>query len=127
MTNVTAFFFAYSNKDRQQASLKSMQAILRKKRRIVQQPLASTSDWTRWNDALVVSMWILAFTRWGLFYLRGRGMVVPELDELSRDANDLAMVRPMVEWQREGASKLGELASFLDQVDDILALSDDRD
>lgn len=125
MTNVTAFLFAYSNPDRQQASLKSMRAILKQQRRIVQQPLASTSDWTRWDDALVVSMWILTFAQWGQYYLSGRGMAVPELEELSRDASELAMVRPMVEWRSEGASKQGELAAFLDQVEGLLASNDE--
>ncbi|MBI5592582.1 MAG: hypothetical protein HY881_19115 [Deltaproteobacteria bacterium] len=124
-TNITAFLFAYSNPDRQQASLKSMRAILKQQRRIVQQPLASTSDWTRWDDALVVSMWILTFAQWGQYYLQGRGMVVAELEELSRDASELAMVRPMVEWRSEGAGKQGEFAAFLDQVEEFLASSDE--
>jgi hypothetical protein len=122
-TNITAVLFAYSNAARQQTSLKSLQAILKQQRRIVQQPLASTSDWTRWNDALVVSMWILAFTLWGEYYLRERGVVVSELEELSRDARELAMVRPLVEWRSEGPSKQGELAAFFDQAENILASS----
>ncbi|WP_185734286.1 VPA1262 family protein [Burkholderia stagnalis] len=124
-TNISAFLFAYSSPERQQASLKSLQAILKRQRRIVQQPLASTSDWTRWDDALVVSMWILAFTRWGQYYLRGRGMTDRELEELSEDARELAMVRQMGEWRSEGAGKQGELAAFLDQVEGLLASSDE--
>lgn len=76
MTNITAFLFAYSSPEQQQASLKSMQVILKWQQRIVQQPLASTSDWTRWDYALVVSMWVLTFTRWGQYYPLGRGMTV---------------------------------------------------
>ena len=96
-TNITAFLFAYSSLDRQQASLKSLQAILKRQRWIVQQPLASTSNWTLWNDALVVSMWILTFTRWAQYYLRGRSMTDCELEALWRDAHELAMIRPMEE------------------------------
>ncbi len=124
-TNITAFLFAYSSPERQQASLKSMQAILKRQRRIVRQPLASTSDWTRWDDALVVSIWILAFTRWGQYYLRGRSMNHHKLEELSRDARELVMVRPIGEWRSEGASNQSELAAFLDQVEELLASSDD--
>ena len=105
--------------------MKSMRAILERQRRIVQQPLASTSNWTLWNDALVVSMWILAFTRWAQYYLRGRGMTDCELEALSRDTRELAMIRPMREWRLEGAGKRGELAAVLDQVEDILASSDE--
>jgi hypothetical protein len=124
-TNITAFLFAYSSPERQQASLKSIQAILKLQRRIVQQPLASTSDWTRWDGALVVSMWILTFTRWGQYHLRERDMADRELEKLSRDASELAMVKPMSEWRSEGAGKQGELAAFLDQVEELLASSDE--
>ncbi len=122
MTNNAAYLFAFSNTDRQQASLKSMEAILKKQRRIVQQPITSTSNWTFWNDALVVSMWILAFARWGQVYLRERGMAVPtDLQKLSRAAGKLAMVRPMFEWRSNGVSIQGELAAFLDQAESLLA------
>jgi hypothetical protein len=46
-----------------------------------------------------------------------------ELEELSRGAHALAMVRPMVEWRSEGAGKSGQLAAFLDQVEQLLASS----
>jgi hypothetical protein len=120
-TNITAFLFAYSSPRRQQTSLKSMQVILKRQRRIVQQPLASTSDWTRWDGALMVSMWILTFSRWAQHYLNGREIAVHELEELSRGARELAMVRPMSEWRTEGAGKQGELAAFFDQVEELLA------
>jgi hypothetical protein len=122
-TNITAFLFAYSSSERQQASVKLMQAILKRQKRIVQQPLASTSDWTRWDGALTVSMWILAFTKWVQYYLRERSITDRELDHLSRDASELAMVRPMVEWRSEGAGKQGQLAEFFNQVDEMLGSS----
>ncbi|NTV67202.1 MAG: hypothetical protein HGB06_05865 [Chlorobaculum sp.] len=124
MTNVTSFLFADSSSERQLASLKSLQEILKKQKRIVQQPLASTSDWTRWNEALVVSMWILAFTRWGVYYLQEHNIVTPELEELSREARNLAMVRPMVEWRcSKVKGSWSELAAFFDQAEELLASS----
>ncbi|MEY2335242.1 VPA1262 family protein [Acidithiobacillus ferrianus] len=125
MTNITAFLFAYSSPERQQVGLKSMQAILNRQKRIVQQPLASTSNWTRWDSALTVSLWILAFSKWGEYYLRQRNMTDRELERLSRDARELATVRPMVEWRSEVAGKPGQLAAFLDQVEELLASSDE--
>ncbi|OIR06107.1 hypothetical protein GALL_119040 [mine drainage metagenome] len=122
-TNITAFLFAYSSPERQQDSLKSMQAILKRQRRVVQQPLASTSDWTRWDGALTVSMWILAFAKWVQYYLRERSITDRELDQLLQDASELAMVRPMIEWRSEGAGKQGQLAAFLDQVEELIAAS----
>ena len=125
-TNITAFLFANSSPERQQTSLKSMQNILKWQRRIMQQPLASTSDWTRWDDALLVSMWILTFTRWSQYYLYQLGMTSHELDELSRSARALALIRPMEEWRSRGIpNNPGQLASFLDQVETLLASSDE--
>lgn len=124
-TNIAAYLFAHSGPGRRQACLKSIKAVLRRQRRIVQQPLASTSDWTRWNGGLVVSMWTLTFTRWAQYYLRGRGVVDGELEELSRDACELAMVRPMSEWRSNGVGKEGELAAFFDQVEGLLAPNDE--
>ena len=126
-TNITAFLYAYSSPERQQASLKSMQAILKRQKQIVQQPLASTSDWTRWDGALTVSMWILAFTRWGVYYLRERGITARELENLSQDARELAMVRPMDEWRSEDADRQCELTGFLDQVEKLLASSNESE
>jgi len=120
-TNIAAFLFSHSNPPQQQASLKSMRAILKRQRRIIQQPLASTSNWTKWNEALVVSMWILTFARWGQYYLRGRDMADSDLEELSRSASELAMVRSMDEWRSHNSGKEGELALFLDQVEGLLA------
>ncbi len=120
-TNIAAFLFAYSSPERQQASLKTMRAILKRHQRILRQPLASTSDWSRWDGALVVSMWVLTFARWGQYYLVERGTTDRVLDELSRDAHELAMRRPMDEWRSTSTGKEGELAAFLDQVDKLLA------
>jgi hypothetical protein len=119
-TNIAAFLFAYSSPERREASLVVMNDILKRQRRIVQQPLASTSNWARWDDALRVSLWILAFGRWSEFYLRERGATDQKLEQLSWDARGFAMVRPLEEWQSEGASKQGELIAFLEQVEGLL-------
>ncbi|MBT2792197.1 VPA1262 family protein [Paraburkholderia strydomiana] len=124
-TNITAFLFAYSSTDRQQSSLKSMRAILKRQKRVVQQPLASTSDWTRWDVAVVISMWLLTFTQWCKYYLLQRGMTDRELEELSMEARELAMVRPITEWRSKGAGEPGQLAAFLDQVEELLITNDE--
>lgn len=123
-TNISAFLFAYSSSARQKVILKAMQGILKRQQRVVQQPLASTSNWTRWDRALTVSLWLLAFSRWGEFYLRQRGSTDHELEQLSSSARALAMVRPMSEWRFDVAGKLRELAAFVDQVDELLVPSD---
>ncbi|WP_223149412.1 VPA1262 family protein [Pseudoduganella aquatica] len=124
-TNIAAFLFAYSTPDQQRDSLKSIKDILKRQQRIVQQPLASTSDWTRWDGALTASLWLLSFCRWGEFYLRQRDMVNNELEQLSKDARVIAMVRPVSEWQVNDTGRQGELAAFLNQVEDLLVSSSD--
>jgi hypothetical protein len=119
-TNITALLFAYSSPDRRRASLRAFRPILKRQRRIVQQPLASTSDWTSWDDALTVSMWILSFAKWVQYYLRERNITDLELEQFSWEAGELAMVRPMVDWRALSTGKHGELAGFLDQVDELL-------
>lgn len=119
-TNIASFLFAYSSPEQREASLTAMNDILKRQRRILQQPLASTSNWAQWDDALRVSLWILAFGRWSEFYLRERGVTYQKLEQLSWDAHWLATVRPIEEWQSEGASKQGELTAFLEQVEGLL-------
>jgi hypothetical protein len=70
-------------------------------------------------------MWILVFTRWGQYYLRQRGVTDGELEALSRDARELAMIRPMDKWRSEGPGMRGEFGAFLDQVEELLASSDE--
>ncbi|MEK6787351.1 MAG: VPA1262 family protein [Pseudomonadota bacterium] len=124
-TNLTAFLMAHSSSERQQTSLLLLGRILRRQQRIVQQPLASTSDWTRWNGALTVSLWVLAFSKWVEYYLNQRGMVDSELERLSLEARKLAMVRPVAEWRVDGTGQLGQLAAFLDQAEALLVASDE--
>lgn len=112
--------FAYSSPERQQTSLKLMRALLKRPRRLVQQPLANTSNWAQWDDALTVSMWILTFARWSQYYLHERGIPSPEVESLSQGARGLAMVRTMEEWRSQGVGKWSELAAFLDQANGLL-------
>jgi hypothetical protein len=120
-TNISAYLLACSTHAQRQSCLKPIREILKKQQRILQQPLASTSNWARWNDALILSMWILAFTRWGQYYLRACSTTDHGLDDLSNDAAALATIRPMIEWQSQGAGKQGGLAAFLDQAEKLLA------
>ena len=119
LTKITTYLFANSSLERQRASLELIQTILNRQSRIIRQPLASTSDWTRWDNALVFSMWILSFARWGQYYLQERGIINTQLDDLFQKARDLAMVRSIDEWHSDGPGARGQLAKFLDQVEKL--------
>lgn len=120
-TNIASFLFANSNTSQREFSLTAMNEILKRQRRIIQQPLASTSNWAQWDDALRVSLWILAFGKWSEFYLREQDMTDQNLEQLSRDARGLAMVRSIEEWQSEGVGIQSELIAFLEQVEGLLS------
>ncbi len=120
-TNCAAFLFAHSSEQCQNTNLKFIRKILVRQRRFVIQPLASTANWTHWNEALVVATWILAFARWCQFYLRERGgKTSRELDELVHKAAELAMLRSEYEWQAGVKDTQSELTAFLKQVDGLL-------
>lgn len=70
-------------------------------------------------------MWILSFTRWGYYYLCEQGMVNHELERLSQSARELATIRPLIEWRSEGVGKKSEISEFLDQVEALLASSNE--
>ncbi|MCW5297702.1 hypothetical protein DXT88_05885 [Herbaspirillum lusitanum] len=120
-TNIAAFLFARSSSARQLVSLELLREILKKQRKIIQQPLASTSDWSLWDRALTVSMWLLAFARWSQYYLRGSGRSFPELDAFAFDVHELAMVKPIDEWRSAHVGEEGGLATFLDHAEKLLA------
>ncbi len=120
-TNIAAFLFAHSSPAQQNASLKLVRAILNRQRQAIQQPLASTSDWSRWNLALITSMWVLAFSRWGEFHVGDAGRPDAGLQELSRQARELAMARPIEEWRATRTGKPDDLVAFLDEANDRLA------
>lgn len=119
-TNISAFLFAYSSSERQQSSLKLIQAILKRQQQVIQKPLASTSNWSRWDDALTVSIWILAFTRWSQYYLCERGVSNSALDQLSLNASKLTMARSSDAWQSNTYGQQSELVKFLSQVEGLL-------
>lgn len=124
-TNIAAFLFSHSSPEQQQTCLRSIQAILNLQKKIVLQPLSSTTNWSRWDNALTISMWILAFAQWCRYYQQGQGLCSQDLMELSRDANAIAMIRPMEEWRSQITGKRGELALFFEQAERLLASNDD--
>lgn len=114
-TNVCAYLFAHSSPEQQEISLQSLGKTLNQQRQIIQQPLASTANWSKWNDALKVSLWVFAFTKWCGYYLNELGAISHcELNNLAEKARDLSMIRSLAEWSTEE-----ELLSFIEEIDKL--------
>jgi hypothetical protein len=122
-TNIAAFLFANSESNQRKVCIGALQGVLKIQKRIIQQPLASTSNWTQWDDALRVSLWILAFCKWGQIYLDQRGVDDQGLVSLIAEAESLSMIRPRDEWRYEGGGRYIETYAFLEQAESILKKS----
>lgn len=116
ITATAALLYTHSGDAQKQKSLRALETALVPAKREIQKPLASTSNWNRWNSALVVAMWIYAFTKWVQ-----TSSVSPDkpLSELSDSARSLALARPVEEWRSYLGSGAGELASFIEEVGTI--------
>lgn len=116
ITETAALLYAHSGIAQQQKSIRALQAALVPAKREIQKPLASTSNWNRWNSALVVAMWIYAFTKWVQTRSVSPGGTDKPLSQLSDSARSLALARPVEEWRSYLGSGAGELASFIEEV-----------
>ena len=126
-TNICAFLMAHSSPKQQQSSLQLINKILNQQKRIIQQPLASTSNWSRWDKALKISLWILAFCKWCEYYLSKSNLRNNELEKLSENARKLAEARPINEWRTETSEQPSGVIAFINQGESLLASIDETE
>ena len=99
VTNIAAWLCAHSSQAHQKKCLKKLDQILRKQKQVIQQPLASTTNWSNWDDSLKVSLWIWLFTEWCRYYNSITGNDnSKKLVELYNTAKNLALIKPESEW-----------------------------
>jgi hypothetical protein len=116
ITEIAAFYFGHSGLQQQIATLKALQSVLAGVRRDVQQPLASTSNWSKWNISIFVAMWIFAFTKWAAHSLVKPSKIERELEQLSAESRSVALVRPITDWWSDRGVEPAALAKFIDEV-----------
>jgi hypothetical protein len=116
---IAATLFGRSGLQRQMQTVAALRAVLTRVRRNVQQPLASTSNWGKWNISLVVAMWIFAFTKWAAHSLVKPSGIEKEIEQLSSDSRSVALVRPISDWQSDRGVEPASLAKFIDEVGEI--------
>ncbi|KAB7693757.1 hypothetical protein GBN24_03865 [Plesiomonas shigelloides] len=112
VTNVCAYLFANSSEHFKNRCLQELKDIIKKQKRIIQRPLARTSNYSEWDEALKISLWILIFAKFCQYYLNAQNMASNyELNVLLRDADELAMVRTLSEWEM-----YGDFYSYLNEI-----------
>ena len=115
-TNVCAYLWANSETVFQNRCIKKLNTILEAQGRIIRQPLANTSNWSKWDEALKISLWILVFAKWGKYYLNDLNVFNHEkLDLLLKSAHSLALKRPTLEWKA-----LSELFEYMEKIDELI-------
>ncbi|WP_028113030.1 VPA1262 family protein [Ferrimonas kyonanensis] len=110
LTNIAAWLWTQSSKAHQKKCLKNFERVIRKQQQIIRQPLASSANWSKWDDALKVSLWIWLFAEWCQYYSSVRDEDnSQQLIKLYVSAKELAMVRSDSEWAPSGAGEQSEL------------------
>ncbi|NLB11191.1 hypothetical protein GX831_01890 [bacterium] len=117
--NICAYLFA-NNTNPQDTFIESIKKTLKKSQKVVEQPLASTSNWSLWDDAITTAMWILIFTQWVKFYQLQNRVNTDVIEILITDARDIAMRQPMHEWEQYLDSPSSELAACLKEVEQLV-------
>ena len=100
---IAAWLWSQSSTAYQKKNLKNFERVLRKQKQIIQQPLASSANWSKWDDALKVSLWIWLFAEWCQYFNSVHGKVNSKNLILLYDlAKELTMVRSESEWEPLG-------------------------
>ncbi|MGO4761331.1 VPA1262 family protein [Cupriavidus sp. 2KB_3] len=118
VTEVAAFLVARSPVETQGKAIDSLLKLVKKARTNVQQPLASTMNWARWDCSLEVAMWVYALCRHVAHHTQASEALPSRFLELCQSARDIAMVRTVEDWRRHGVNR-GALAAFIEEVAEI--------
>jgi hypothetical protein len=118
VTEVAAFLFARSSYETQGSAINGLLKILKKARANVQQPLASTMNWRKWDCSLEVAMWIYAFCRHVEHHMEESAKSPTQFVDLRQQSRDIALVRTLDEWRYNGVER-GALAAFIEEVGEM--------
>lgn len=115
-TNFSAYLWSHSSLSYQNKCIDQIRVILDQQKRIIQRPLASTLNWSRWDKALKVSLWVLVFTKLCKYYLNNlNASHHDQLNSLLEYARNLFMNRPSNEWLPDS-----ELFLYLEKIEEQL-------
>lgn len=118
VTEVAAFLLARSSFEAKGKAIDVLLKILKKARTNVQQPLASTMNWNKWDCSLEVAIWIYAFCRHVEYHIEESTKLPTQFVDLCQPSREIAMVRTLAEWRYNGVER-GALAAFIEEVGEI--------
>lgn len=115
VTSIAALLWVQSSQSHQNKCLQKFTQILQRQKQVIQQPLASTANWSNWDDSLKVSLWVWLFVEWCQHYnaTTGRENTL-KLVELYDTAKKQALVRPESEWLQ--SEIFHQINSVIEQV-----------
>lgn len=118
LLNRTAFLMANTNQDMQEQAVKAINKILQVQQRIVRQPLAQTSNWCLWDDAIHTAKWLECFVLLMLYYQEQNKREPNQvLADLLAQLGTITALRTLEEWN----SYRNELIEFYNSVCKITA------
>lgn len=114
----TAFILAFTNQEMQAQLVKAIKQIHKKQQRIVHQPLAQTSNWSLWDDAIQTAKWLECFLLLMLHYQeQNERQPNQTLADLLVQLGSITALRMPEEWN----SYRNDLIGFYDSVCKITA------
>jgi hypothetical protein len=113
-TDIAAYLIAHSGFKCQKYILELLNRRLKDLSRDIQKPLASTSNWKRWDAALKTTFWIYGLTKWIDYHLTSplQNLIQPLLLATVDEAYKLSMHRSISEWESLNYAG-GEFSIFL--------------
>jgi hypothetical protein len=114
---ICAYLFALSGEKQQEEILKQLKLNLKQYQRVLQQPLANTVNWYKWDNALVLSMWIYVLTKWMLYFLNSEKKEIRDIQRLSDQAAKFVVSRALDEWRDSPSITKRDLLKLLNEAE----------
>lgn len=116
-TNLVAFITAFSDADQQENTIAKIEKLLPMLKGIVQQPLASTTNWKKWDSSLTTVKWLESFVLLVEYYQALNDIECSEnLIKLQKKLQDITQYKSPSEWN----SHKNDLMHFYQQVEQLL-------
>ncbi|WP_256822119.1 MULTISPECIES: VPA1262 family protein [unclassified Pseudomonas] len=113
-TDVGAFLLANSNTTFQKEVFAMLTTKLGTLKRKIQKPLASTTNWTEWDNHLKASFWIYGYLKWVRHHLPVVSEIHQDLDHITQFAYEISSGRSLNDWRRLNYSG-GQYSVFLEE------------